>query len=86
MFSSKDTFGVKFSNFLKVSHERTLLESIFPEDTLHIEKTTLHLEIFLNQYYMKNFLFFYTKCLKSPTGSKHRIKQSPICSIKRLGF
>ena len=56
--SSKDTFGVKFSKLLKVYIEKTLLESIFPTDTFHVTKTILYLGIFLNLYYLRNFLFF----------------------------
>ena len=55
---SKDTFGIKFSNFLKMSLENTFLESVFPEDTFHMTKTTLHLGIFLDLYYLRNFLIF----------------------------
>ena len=55
---SKDTFGVKFSIFLKVSFETTLLESVFQEDTFHVAKTILHLGIFLNLYYLRIFCSF----------------------------
>ena len=55
---SKDTFFVKFFNFLKVSLENTLLESVFTKDTFHMTKTILYLGIFLNLYYLRNFLFF----------------------------
>ena len=55
---SKDIFGVKFSNFLKVSLENTLLKSVFTENIFHMAKTILHLGIFLNLYYFIFFLFF----------------------------
>ena len=51
----KDTFCIKFSNFLKVYLEKTLLESVFCEDTFHMIKTTLDLRIFLNLYYLRIF-------------------------------
>ena len=56
--SSKNTFSVKFSKLLKVSLKNTLLKSTFPEDTFHVEKIILHLGIFLNLYYLMNFLVF----------------------------
>ena len=63
---SKYIFYVKFSNFFKVSIEKTILESVFSKDIFHVIKITLDLGIFLNLYYLKNiFFFFYTKCLKS---------------------
>ena len=56
--SSKNTFSVKLSKLLKVSLENTLLKCIFPKDTFHVEKITLNLGIFLNLYYLMNFLVF----------------------------
>ena len=56
----KDTFDVNFSNFLKMSFEKTLLKSVFLKDTLHTTKTILYLGIFLNLYYLNNFLLFFT--------------------------
>ena len=60
IFFSKDIFYVKFFNFLKVSLEKTLLESIFSENTFQVIKTTLDLGIFINLYYLiKIFIFLY---------------------------
>ena len=55
---SKDIFFINFLNFLKVSLENTLLESVFTKDTFNMTKTILYLGIFLNLYYLRNFLFF----------------------------
>ena len=49
-----------------MSFHKILLENIFSEDIFHVTKTTLYLKIFLNLYYLGNFLFFYTKYLKTP--------------------